>query len=85
MVSLKQFILIINDDNTNAVIRCNGKVPYFDCTALHYLCRPIQLESINVFEFYGNYEIVNKTRKNESELLELLTTNFSILHLMEQR
>ena len=44
--------------------------PYFDCAALHYLCHPIQLESINVFEFYGNYEIVNKTRKNEYELLE---------------
>ena len=60
---LKQFISIINGNDTNAVIRCNGKVPFFDCAALHYLCRPIQLESINVFEFYGNYEIVNKTRK----------------------
>ena len=73
---LKQFILIINGEDTNAVIHCNGKVPFFDCAALHYLCRPIQLESINVFEFYGNYEIVNKTRKNESELLELVDDKF---------
>ena len=68
---LKQFISIINGEDTNAVIHCNGKVPFFDCTALHYLCHPIQLESINVFEFYGNYEIVNKTRKNKSELLKI--------------
>ena len=74
--SLKQFILIINGEDTNAVICCNGKVSFFDCTALHYLCRPIQLESINVFEFYGNYEIVNKTRKNKSELLELINNKF---------
>ena len=31
---------------------------------------------INVFEFYGNYEIVNKTRENESELLELINDKF---------
>ena len=67
---LKQFILIINGEDTNAVICCNGKVPFLDCTALHYLCCPIQLESINLFEFYGNYEIANKMRKNKSELLE---------------
>ena len=62
---LKQFISIINGEDTNAVVHCNGKVPFFYCTALHYLCCPIQLELINVFEFYGNYEIgvVNKTRK----------------------
>ena len=69
---LKQFISIINGEDMNAVICCNGKVPFFDCTTLHYLCHPIQLESINVIEFYGNYEIINKTRKNESELLELI-------------
>ena len=60
----------------NAVICCNGKVPYFNCTALLYLCHPIQLELINVFEFYGNYEIVNKTRKNEYELLESINNRF---------
>ena len=73
---LKQFISVINGEDMNAVIRCNGKVPFFDCAALHYLCCPIQLESINVFEFYGNYEIVNKRRENESELLELINDKF---------
>ena len=64
---LKHFILIMNGEDMNAVIHCNGKVPFFNCTALHYSCCPIQLELMNVFEFYGNYEIVNKTRKNEYE------------------
>ena len=59
---LKQFISIINGEDIAAVIHCNGKYHFFDCATLHYLCRPIQLELINVFEFYGN-EIVNKTRK----------------------
>ena len=52
------------------------KYHLFDCATLHYLCCPIQLESINVFEFYGNYEIINKMRKNESELLELINDRF---------
>ena len=34
------------------------------------------MESINVFELYGNYEIFNKTRKNEYELLELINDRF---------
>ena len=53
----------VHCEDMNPVIHCNGKVPYFNCAALHSLCCPIQLELINVFEFYGNYEIVNKTRK----------------------
>ena len=73
---LKQFISIINGDDMNAVICCNGKVPFFECATLHYLCCPIQLESINVFDFYGYYEIINKTRKNKSELLELINDKF---------
>ena len=73
---LKQFISIINGEDMNAVIHCNGKVPYFDSAALQYLCCPIHLESINVFEFCGNCEIVNKTRKNEYELLELINDRF---------
>ena len=73
---LKQFILIINSEDMNAVICCNVKVPFFDCTALHYLSCPIQLELISIFEFYGNYEIVNKTRKNEYELIELINDRF---------
>ena len=68
--------MIINGEDMNAVIHCNGKVPFFNCATLHYLCHPIQLELINVFEFYGNFEIVNKMRKNKSELFELINDKF---------
>ena len=50
---------------------------YHFSTVLHYtIYAVIQLELINVFEFYGNYEIVNKTRKKEYELLELINNRF---------
>ena len=37
---LKQFILIINGEDTNAVICCNGKVPFL--TVLHYTIYAVQ-------------------------------------------
>ena len=76
MVSTEAVHINNKCEDMNAVICCNGKVPFFDFATLHYLCRPIQLESINVFEFYGNNELLNKTRKNKSELLELINGKF---------
>ena len=60
---LKQFISIINGEDTNAVIHCNGKVQFFDCATLHYLCHPIQLESISVFEFMEIMKLLTKQGK----------------------
>ena len=52
----------------------NGWRLYFNCTALHFLCRPPVLEHLNVFEFYSQYEVINKTRKNEEDLMEMINT-----------
>ena len=57
-----------------AAIKFNGQRPYFDCTALHFLCCPPVLEHLNVFEFYSQYEVINKTRKNEEDLMEMINT-----------
>ena len=57
-----------------AAIKFNGRRPYFDCAALHFLCRPPVLEHLNVFEFYSKYEVINKTRKNEEDLVEMINT-----------
>ena len=42
--------------------------------ALHFLCHPPVLEHLNVFEFYSQYEVINKTRKNEEDLMEMINT-----------
>ena len=57
-----------------AAIKFNGRRPYFDCAALHFLCHPPVLEHLNVFEFYSQYEVINKTRKNEEDLMEMINT-----------
>ena len=57
-----------------AAIKFNGLRLYFDFTALHFLCHPPVLEHLNVFEFYSQYEVINKTRKNEEDLMEMINT-----------
>ena len=57
-----------------AAIKFNGWRPYFECTALHFLCHLPVLEHLNVFEFYSQYEVINKTRKNEEDLMEMINT-----------
>ena len=57
-----------------AAIKFNGWRLYFDCTALHFLCRPPVLEHLNVFKFYSQCEVINKIRKNEEDLMEMINT-----------
>ena len=57
-----------------AAIKFNGQRLYFDCTALDFLCHLPVLEHLNVFEFYSQYEVINKIRKNEEDLMEMINT-----------
>jgi hypothetical protein len=41
---------------------CGDNV-YYKCEALHYLCRPAELENVSAFDFYSKYEIVKFNSK----------------------
>ena len=56
----------------------NNNVPFFQCAALHYLCRPIELEEVNAFDFYSKYEAVQATWRNRLSLLKF--TNDFVFH-----
>ena len=71
---LKQLTSIVNGQEMMAAIKFNEWRPYFDCAALHFLCHLPVLEHLNVFEFYSQYEVINKTRKNEEDLMEMINT-----------
>ena len=68
-----------------AAIKFNGQRPYFDCAVLHFLCHLPVLEHLNVFEFYSQYEVINKTRKNEEDLMEMINTQHQHLHLTKRK
>ena len=61
---------------------CYKRRLYFDCAALHFLCCLPVLEHLNVFEFYSQYEVINRTRKNEEDLMEMINiVEFGAYHL----
>jgi len=57
----------------------NNNVPFFQCAALNYLCRPIELEDLNAFDFYSKYEVVQATSRNRHSLLQF-TNDYAFQH-----
>jgi PIF1-like helicase len=47
---------------------------FFECLALHYLCRPSELENTAVFDFYSKYDVCKVTTTNAATLLPFKNT-----------
>ena len=57
-----------------AVINDTRATSYFVCNAMHYLCRPRELEHLNIREFFTKYQVVSQTKKNLEENLQFTST-----------
>lgn len=53
---------IIKGDKAFSTIQHAGQVPFFECSALNYICRPFELELLTPYEFYSQYESVKLTK-----------------------
>jgi hypothetical protein len=53
-----------------ASIMHHGRTPFFQCVALRYLCRPLELERLCAFDFFSLFEVVRMTSNKEGELLQ---------------
>ena len=53
---------------TFTTITCIKNIPFFECIALDYICRPNSLENICAFDFFEQYEVVKTTSKNKDDL-----------------
>ena len=60
---------LLKNKQTSASILYNGATPFYQCHALHYLCRPLQLEDLNAYNFFTKYEVVRTRKNNEEQLL----------------
>ena len=60
---------LLKNKQTSASILYNGATPFYQCHALHYLCRPLQLEDLNAYDFFTKYEVVRTRKNNEEQLL----------------
>ena len=70
---LKDIESLVEGGSANVVISQSNNVPFFQSSALHYLCRPLALEKLSPFKFYSKYEIVATTQKNRQSLMEFST------------
>ena len=68
---LRDIKAVLRGEAASVMLMHHGKVPFFQCSALHYLCRPEELEELSPFEFYSQYEVIRVTRDNVDELLKL--------------
>ena len=73
---LRDLKALLQGEKVNAMLSHNKDSPYYICSALHYLCRPLELEEIDVKTFYTKYEVVKQTTKNNHDLLQLSNSNF---------
>ena len=57
---LRDIVRLLQRDRVSGVAKYNrqGEV-YFENQALHYLCRPLELEALSVKEFYEKYNVVS--------------------------
>ena len=61
---------VLRNQTVSSTINYFGSRPYYKCWAMDYLCRPDELESLNVYNFYRNYEAINQSTLSEGELLQ---------------
>jgi hypothetical protein len=71
---LRDIKALLAGGQANVTILEHKRVPFFQCAALHYLCRPVELEDLTPFAFYSDYEVVRMTSNNCDELLEFSGT-----------
>ena len=66
---VRDIIKLLVGGEVNATIQYSGGTPFFVSYALHYLCRPAELETLDAHDFYSLYEVVRRNSQNEEALL----------------
>jgi len=66
---------LLSGGQVNATI-LHGKTPFVQTIALHCLCRPPELENLNVFDFYSPYKLVRATSTNSENLYHFVNGLF---------
>ena len=73
-IPLRDTYRLIIGSSVSTTVNQTGDSCYFVNSALHYLCRPKELESLCMSDFYTKFEVVSATKKNRKNLLEFVNT-----------
>ena len=72
---LRDICAILDDEEVAASVRFHNDIPFLQNGALDYICRPVELEGISVFEFFRKWEVVRVTEYNEDDVLRFDQTH----------
>ena len=67
---LRDISNILKGQEIGSFLITHGETSYFQNNALHYLCRPKELNSICAHDFYSKYEVVRISKKEKGKLLK---------------
>ena len=67
---LRDIKALLKGQEADATISYHCQTPFFQCAALHYLCRPLELEDSSAFDFFSAYEVIRRTSSTEAGLLQ---------------
>jgi len=73
---LRDIEALLTGGDAYASVVHNGKMPFFQSYALHYLCHSSKLENLNAHDFYSQYEVVKVTSSNRDSLLYFVNDEF---------
>jgi hypothetical protein len=71
---LRDIKSLLKGEKVSAMVTFQNKMSYFQCSALHYLCRPTELGNLSAYEFYRKYEVIKVTSTNMNTLLMFSNT-----------
>jgi ATP-dependent DNA helicase PIF1 len=76
-VPLRDLSNIIHGRNVNAMVKCHkDNTRHYHCVAMHYLCRPVQLQDMCPHDFFSKFEVVKVTSKNRDTLLKFQNSHW---------
>lgn len=69
---LRDLLKLVNDEQISVTVTFTQYSAYYRSLSLNYLCRPLQLEHVSVYDFYSKYEVVTVTSNNKDSLLHFI-------------
>ena len=65
----RDFKSVLQTNKIKTSVRIHKKTPYFESHAMHYLCRPTELDHLSSKDFYEQYEVVSTHTYNANSLM----------------
>jgi hypothetical protein len=73
---LRDICAILLGERVNLNLQQYGNITFFENNALHYLCRPEELEAVSVFDFFSKFGVVSLTARNKESIMPFCNTEF---------